>query len=85
MGLLGCVLVALRAVVQREEHVDIFLAVAFLSFTLLLKDANDFAESLYGCPFALQVLQRVERGPLPRPLLRSPRERRMCEGEKPNL
>ena len=55
---LGGILVGLFTAVQREEHVDVFLAVALLSFTLLLKDPNDFTESLNGCPLALQVLGR---------------------------
>lgn len=58
LNIIGCILVSLCTAVYGEKHVDVFLAVALLSFTLLLKDPNDFTESLDGSAFALQVLER---------------------------
>lgn len=55
---IGSILVSLFTAVYCEKHVDVLFAVAFLSFTLLLKDPNDFTESFYGCPLALQFLER---------------------------
>lgn len=57
---IGGALVNLCAAVWCEEHVDVFLAVTLLSFTLLLKDPDGFTERLNSSPLALQFLTQTE-------------------------